>query len=116
MMFQRKEVSHACLGCRLRDEENLARSQVLESKWLAKCLLAYIKRNRGELGTLFDLLDIFGAQTRVSFVFMRTFLSETIPTVFSLDERRQVGLPFSEKGCCQNRRDLLCVLDAYWLV
>ena len=31
---------------RLADEGNLSRTQMLESKWIAKCMLNYISRNR----------------------------------------------------------------------
>lgn len=44
---------------RLQNEADLPLVQLLESKWLAKCILAYIGRHHEETQALLDLFSIF---------------------------------------------------------
>lgn len=75
---------------RLADEETLPRSQMLESRWLAKCLLNYIARHRERVDALFELLSIFTSQTRVSLWFLKTYLKDRVAADYSYEERRKV--------------------------
>ena len=80
--------------CRLAEEENLPRSQMLESKWLAKCLLNFISRNKGRVAALYELLSIFTSKTRVSFHFLKSFLADRVAQEYSIEEQKKV-IPFS---------------------
>ena len=87
---------------RLAEEETLPRSQMLESKWLAKSLLNFISRNKGQrVAALFDLLSIFTTRTRVSFHFLKAFLAERLPQEYTVEEQRKVRslvIPSADKG------------------
>lgn len=77
-------------GIRLKDEENLPRTQMLESKWLAKCMLSYISRHKDRVDALFDLLSIFTTRTRINFHFLKTFLAEKVAGTYSVQEQKKV--------------------------
>lgn len=81
---------------RLAEEENLPRSQMLESKWIAKSLLNFISRNKDRVAALFELLSIFTSRTRVSFYFLKTFLAERVAEEYTVEEQRKVRLPALE--------------------
>ena len=48
---------------RLADEELLTRSQLLESKRIAKCVIAYVHVNRQEAALLFEMFTIFSVSS-----------------------------------------------------
>ena len=77
----------------MAEEENLPRSQMLESKWIAKSLLNFISRNKDRVAALFELLSIFTSRTRVSFYFLKTFLAERVAEEYTVEEQRKVRLP-----------------------
>ena len=63
---------------------------MLESKWIAKCLLNFISRNKDRVAALFELLSIFTSRTRVSFHFVKTFLADKVAQDYSIEEQRKV--------------------------
>lgn len=63
----------------------------MESKRLAKCMLAYVDQHRSEVDTLLQLLGIFTTTTRVNFDFLKRFLAEHIVSAWSLEEKRAVS-------------------------
>lgn len=92
---------HACLCwvalllteatvCRAQSEETAPPRQLMESKRIAKALMAHVLADHAALHILFDLLDAFTMRTRVSLAFLREFFSSTISQAFSLQDKQEV--------------------------
>eukprot|EP00887_Chlorella_sp_A99_P004017 scaffold11.g4017.t1 len=75
---------------RIRQEAELPRQQVLESKRLARAILSYVERRHSEVAPLFDLLTIFSSGTAVDFTFLKTFFQAVVAEQYSAEEKRAV--------------------------
>ena len=52
---------------------------------------------RGNVGALFDLTTLLRSGTTINLTFLRKFLSETVPAIYSVDEKKEVTLRFLRK-------------------
>ena len=66
----------------------------MESKRIAKALMAHVLADHSAITILFDLLDAFTMRTRVSFAFLHEFFTRTLSSAFNLEDKREVGRPF----------------------
>ncbi|XP_072974683.1 uncharacterized protein [Typha angustifolia] len=58
---------------RLQSEQELTLLQVMESKWLIKCFLNYLRHDRTEVASLFDMLSIFLYHSRIDYSFLKEY-------------------------------------------
>jgi len=60
--------------------------QVKESKWLVKCFLNYLRRDKSEVGALFDMLSIFLFHSRIDYTFLKEFYIIEVNFVLSISK------------------------------
>eukprot|EP00899_Mesostigma_viride_P026573 jgi/Mesvir1/70/Mv13673-RA.2 len=98
---------------RLASEDLLTLDAFKETKRLVKCFLNYLRVNRGEVGTLFELLPVFTTRSGVDYTFLRDFMSVEVATLYTVPQRAAVlqhflGL-FRERSLPQEQ--LVCALQ-----
>ena len=81
---------------RLRHEELLALSELLESKRLVKCFTNVVLHDKTKVEYLFDVLSVFDAKTCVDFTFLVRFYKTNVAEEFTSAEKHAVLLHFLE--------------------
>jgi hypothetical protein len=76
---------------RLRREEMLSLSELLESKRIVKCFLRCVDRDRmGEVELLFGILPIMSTKTCVDLTFAREFISDRVGGSYKPEQKRAI--------------------------
>ncbi len=93
-------------------EEGLPRHQKLESRRIAACVLAHVRRHHASIGPLFELLSILDTPTAVDFSFVLDAYKDEFAPAFSAGEKTKVT--GSERsltavcGCTRLQVDTAC--------
>eukprot|EP00898_Chlorokybus_atmophyticus_P003741 jgi/Chlat1/4368/Chrsp29S04524 len=75
---------------RLLNEERLPINQLKESKRLIKCFLNYIRHERSEVATLFDMLSIFTVRSTLDYTFLKEFYEIEVAKGYAPAEKKAV--------------------------